>query len=173
MKPSKVLKKWDKDVDALKKKITKECVKKDIKGREKSLKISKACSRLAKQTAKLAKMKSMGEVRCAADMEERGIPYSYETTVLSYQYKPQKYTPDFDIYTGDKKVIIEYKGKLDYDTRKKLLAVKECNPDVEVYLVFEKGNNKIRKGSKTTYMDWAKSKGFKSSERTINSEWLI
>lgn len=172
MTPSKVLKKWEKDVTALKKKITKECEKKGIKGREKSLRMSKASSRLAKQVAKKCKMKSIGEVRCAADLEDRGIPYSYETTVMQYQFKPQRYTPDFDIQVGDKMVHIEYKGKLDYATRKKLLAVKDANPDVDVCIVFEKGNNKIRKGSKTTYLAWAERKGFKCSERTVKDEWL-
>lgn len=171
-KPSVVLKKWERDVKALKKKLTKQCEKKNIKGQAKSRFISKACSKLAKEVAKLAGMKSMGEVRCAADLEARGVPFSYETTTLSYQYKPQTYTPDFDLYVGGKKVIIEYKGKLDRATRKKLLAIKECNPDVDICLVFEKGNNKILKGSKTTYLAWAKKAGFKANEGVVKEEWL-
>jgi len=172
MKPSEVVKKWDKDVDAIKKKLAAYCEKKGIKGKAKSKLVSKESSKLAKQIAKLAGMKSMGEVKCAADLEERGVPYSYETTTIPYQHKPQKYTPDFDIYAGKKKVHVEYKGKLDAATRKKLLAIKASNPDVAIFLVFEKGNNKIRKGSKTTYIAWAKKNGFKCNERTILDEWV-
>jgi predicted nuclease of restriction endonuclease-like RecB superfamily len=172
LKPMTVLKQWDKAVAVLKAKLTAECVKKDIKGRAKSMKISKACSRLAKEYAKRGGMKSMGEIRCSADLQKRKIAYSYETTTVEYQHKPQHYTPDFDLYNGDKKIFIEYKGKLDPATRKKLLAVRGSNPDMEVYLVFEKGSNKIRKGSKTSYMDWCKKNGFKCSEKVVLDEWL-
>ena len=50
-------------------------------------------SKLARKFAKLAGMRSIGEVRCAADMDKRGIKYKYENTVLAYQHKVQKYTP--------------------------------------------------------------------------------
>ena len=172
LKPSTVVKKWEKAVDKLKKEITAECEKKNITGRDKSLKLSKASSKLAKDMAKLAGMKSMGEVKCAADLEKRGIPYSYETTTVQYQFNPQKYTPDFDIWNNGSKIHIEYKGKLDYDTRKKLLAIRNSNPDMEICIVFEKAGNKIRKGSKTTYGMWAESKGFKWSEHFVKKEWL-
>jgi predicted nuclease of restriction endonuclease-like RecB superfamily len=172
LNPTTVLKRWEKKVEVLKTKLTKECEAKGIKGRDKSRKISKACSKLAKDMAKLAGMKSMGEVRFAATMIAQKIPYSYETTTVQYQYEPQKYTPDFDVYRGDDKIHIEYKGKLDYDTRKKLLAIRNSNPDMEIILVFEKANNKIKKGSKTTYGMWAESKGFKWSEQEFKEEWI-
>lgn len=172
MKPTTVVKRWEVAVEKLKKQLTAKCEKEGITGRAKSRLISKACSKLAKEWAKKAGMKSMGEVKCAADMQRRGIAYSYETTTVEYQYQPQHYTPDFDLYRGDRKIHIEYKGKLDYETRKKLLAIRNSNPDMDIYLVFEKANNKIRKGSKTTYGMWAESKGFKWSEHTIKEEWL-
>lgn len=172
MKPTTVVKRWEKEVEKLKTKLAKKCERENITGRNKSRMISKACSKLAKDYAKKCGMKSMGEVKCAADLEQRKIPYSYETTTVQYQYNPQKYTPDFDLYAGDKKIHIEYKGKMDYETRKKLLAIRNCNPDMEICLVFEKPNNKIRKGSKTTYAKWAESKGFKWSEHTVKKEWL-
>lgn len=167
-----VLKRWEKAVTKLKDQLMKDCEKKKVTGRAKSRKISAACSKLAKQYAKQAGMKSMGEVKCAADLEKRKIKYTYETTTVPYQYKPQKYTPDFDIMVNGKVMHIEYKGKLDYATRKKLLAVRACNPDMDICLVFEKANNKIRKGSKTTYGMWAESKGFRWSEHTLKEEWL-
>jgi hypothetical protein len=171
LKPSTVVKRWEKAVDKLKKQLTAKCEKEGIKGRDKSRLISKACSRLAKEYAGQAGMKSMGEVKFAADLEKRGIKYKYEATTVEYQHKPQKYTPDFDL---ELKGIphVEYKGKLDYETRKKLLAIRNSNPDMEIILVFEKANNKIRKGSKITYGQWAESKGFKWSESVLREEWL-
>jgi len=38
--------------------------------------------------------------------------------------------------------------------------------------VFQKANNKIRKGSKTTYGKWADDNGFKWADNTIPKEWL-
>lgn len=159
--PTVVLRKWTK--------YQKEQHKLPPKKRAKA----RVMSRIAKEFAKLCGMKSMGEVRCAADLIKKRIAYAYEETTLSYQYKPQKYTPDFDLFGAEgKKIHIEYKGKLDNATRKKMLAVKECNPDVEICFVFEKPNNKIRKGSKTTYGMWADKAGFKWSDQYVNEEWL-
>jgi hypothetical protein len=127
-------------------------------------------SRLAQQLAKEAGMRSMGEVRCAADMKRRRIPYKYEPLVLTYQHEPQKYTPDF--VSPKIEGVIEYKGKMTNETRKKLLSIQRCNPDVPIRLVFEKPNNKIRKGSKTTYWQWAEKNGFDWSEHYVKKEWL-
>ena len=168
VKATTAMKQWEREVDKLKTKLTKDCEKKGIKGRQKSILFSKASSRLAKEVAKRAGFKSIGETRCAADLEHRKIPFTYETTTVEYQHKVQHYTPDFDL-DG---IHIEYKGKLDYETRKKLLAVRATNPDMQIGIVFEKASNKIRKGSKTTYMDWGKSKGFLCAERTVPKEWL-
>jgi hypothetical protein len=130
-------------------------------------------SRVAKEYAKQCGMKSMGEVRCAANMQDKKIAYAYENVTFSYQYKPQKYTPDFELYGADgEKIYIEYKGKMDNATRKKLLTIRACNPDIKFYLVFEKPNNKIRKGSKTTYAMWAESHNFEWSEHYVREEWL-
>jgi hypothetical protein len=130
-------------------------------------------SKIAKDYAKRCGMKSMGEVRCAADLQKRRIPFSYENATFKYQYKPQRYTPDFELYPDKgEKIYIEYKGKMDPATRKKLLAIRSCNPDVTLHMVFEKANNKIRKGSKTTYAMWAEKNGFEWSEHYIKEEWI-
>jgi predicted nuclease of restriction endonuclease-like RecB superfamily len=129
-------------------------------------------SLMARNMAKLAGMRSMGEVRCAADLKRKRIPYKYEKLVLEYQHQPQKYTPDFVIERSGKRTIIEYKGKMTNETRKKMLSIKRCNPELTICLVFEKPSNKIRKGSKTTYGDWAEKNGFLWSEHFVKKEWL-
>jgi len=131
--------------------------------------IKKRNSRVAKKYAKMAGMRSMGEVRCAADMDKRKVKYRYEDLKLTYQYEPQTYTPDFILENG---AIIEYKGKMTNETRKKILAIIRCNPDIQLHLVFEKPNNKIRKGSKTAYWQWAEKNDIPWSEHYVKKEWL-
>jgi hypothetical protein len=113
-------------------------------------------SHTARTLAKEAGMKSMAEVDVAERLTRAKLPYAYEPETWKYQYDPQEYTPDFQV--GN--VFIEVKGKATSDTRKKMLAVQKHNPDKHIVIVFLKGNNKIRKGSKTTYLQWFRKHGF-------------
>jgi len=110
-------------------------------------------SGLAKKFAKAAGMRSMGEVRLAAWLTENGLDYEYESEKWEYQHELQHYTPDFKV--GD--VYLEYKGKMTDETRKKLLSIKRCNPDKDLRIVFERPQNKLRKGAKMLYSQWATS----------------
>jgi hypothetical protein len=87
----------------------------------------------------------------------------YEPDKIKYTQPEveRTYTPDFK--TGDKGVYLEAKGKLDLDTRKKMLWFKASNPDVRVIFLFQNADNKLTKRSKTTYGEWATANGF---------EWL-
>jgi hypothetical protein len=129
-------------------------------------------SRMAKQMAKSCGMRSIGEVRCAADMISRGIKYAYESETWEYQVEPQNYTPDFTILDTDN-LRIEYKGKMTAQTRKKMIAVKKCHPDKRVCIVFEKPNNKLSaRPNSQRYWQWAEKNGFEWSEHFIKEEWL-
>lgn len=184
IKPVTAVRKWDRELTKLKEKTEQEAKKANWTGRLKSVIYSKRSSALARKIAKEAGMKSMGEVKCAADMDKRGIPYTYEGETFTYQYDPQKYTPDFNILVkrkGKPPLHIEYKGKMTQDIRRKMLAIKKSNPDVEFALVFENANNPISKRRKkkdgtfstpTKYWEWAERKGFLWSEHTIKEEWL-
>lgn len=97
----------------------------------------------------------------------------------SVKYEPEKYkyvqpsqdrtyTPDFK--TGRKKIYLEAKGKLDLDTRKKMIWFKECNPDIRVIFLFQNADNKINKRSKTTYAMWAEDNGFEWLD--YRKDWL-
>lgn len=182
MTPTQAVKKWDRELAKLKAKTEKESAKSNWTGRQCSVIFSKRSSKLARQIAKLVGMKSMGEVKCAADLESRGVKYGYETDTFKYQYDPQKYTPDFVIKRKGKKTLyVEYKGKMTPDIRKKMLAVQKCNPDVQFAIVFENANNGITKRRKkkdgtyntpTKYWQWAEKKGFLWSEHTVKEEWL-
>lgn len=171
LKPATVMKKWN----ALCEKYAntyKAEMKKPKKERVKA-RLKRAPGRAeAKKHAATAGMKSIGEVRCAADMDKRGIKWKYEAETLDYQHKPQKYTPDFLLVDNDS-MLIEYKGKMTNEVRKKLLSIKRCNPKRRLCLVFEQSNNKLSsRPNATRYWQWAESNGFEWSSQTVDPTWL-
>lgn len=90
-------------------------------------------------------------------LQARGIPFTYEQRKLKYlpEVKFRTYTPDFEITTkSGKKIIIETKGYWTVDDRKKMLWVVQQHPDLDIRMVFSNPNQKIAKGSKTTYAEW-------------------
>jgi hypothetical protein len=101
--------------------------------------------------------------------------WSYETEKLKYTV-PERlatYTPDFILTksNGDK-MYIETKGRFTTSDRKKMKLVKEANTELDIRLLFQTPNNKITKGSKTTYADWADKNGYKWAAKEIPAEWL-
>ncbi len=116
----------------------------------------------------------------------------FETYVLAYlrrnknlnvEYEPEKweytvpasvhqYTPDIKLTLASGSVLyVELKGKLDINTRKKMLLVKAQHPDKDIRIVFMR-NNKLTKSSKTKYTEWATKAGFISAVGTIPRAWL-
>jgi hypothetical protein len=124
----------------------------------------------ARKYAKMAGMKSIAEIRCAAWLERNNIKYDYESERWTYQYEVAHYTPDFVI--PGKEFVLEVKGKMTKDIRKKLLAIQKCNPNKTFYIVFERASNKIAPGSKTTYGLWAEKNGIQWSEVLPREEWF-
>jgi hypothetical protein len=180
--PAQAVKKWERELAKLKAKTEKESKKAKWNGRQRSVIFSKRSTKLAREIAKLVGMKSMGEVKCAADLQNRGVKYGYEVETFEYQHKPQHYTPDFVIpRKGQKNLYVEYKGKMTPDIRRKMIAIQRSNPDLEIAIVFENAKNNISKRRKkkdgtyntpTKYWQWAERKGFLWSEHTIKEEWL-
>ena len=101
--------------------------------------------------------------------------WSYETEKLKYTVpeRIETYTPDFIVTksNGDK-MYIETKGRFTTSDRKKMKLVKDANPELDIRLLFQTPNNKITKGSKTTYADWADKNGYKWAAKEIPAEWL-
>jgi hypothetical protein len=94
----------------------------------------------------------------------------YETEKIKYTINEVRtYTPDFKLPNG---IIIETKGRFTPDDRKKHLLIKEQYPDLDIRFVFSNSNNKIRKGSKTSYADWCDKNGFLYADKLIPEEWL-
>lgn len=78
------------------------------------------------------------------------------------------YTPDFK--TGSRNIYIEAKGKLDLETRKKMLWFRDSNPDIRIIFLFQNADNKLNKKSKTTYSDWATANNFEWLD--FRKDWL-
>lgn len=139
---------------------------------------TKRNGRLGQRLAKQCGMRSIGEVRCACELNQlkrnkKIKKWEYEAETWKYQYEPQEYTPDFRVWlNGGDRIYIEYKGKMTKEIRKKMLAVIRCNPDKQVYMNFERANNKIVAGSKTTYEKWCEKNGIECSEQEIKEEWI-
>ena len=95
------------------------------------------------------------------------------------KYEPQKfkfiqpeiertYIPDFK--TGRTSIFLEAKGKLDLETRKKMVWFKQSNPSIRIIFLFQNPDNKITKRSKTTYAMWATDNGFEWLD--FRKDWL-
>jgi len=84
-------------------------------------------------------------------------------------YQVRSYTPDFFIPNG---IIIEVKGRLTTHDRKVLLGTRENNPELDLRIIFDK-NNRLYKGAKTRYSDWAERYGFiYSLKGKVPEEWI-
>lgn len=109
------------------------------------------------------------EQRVADLLSNLGVKYEYESTKVPYVLMC-KYTPDFLLPNG---VYLECKGFLKPEDRRKMVAVKKENPDLDIRFVFQAPYNKISKGSKTTYAMWCEKHGFPyCSYQTIPIDWL-
>lgn len=170
-KPKTVMKKWQALCDQIAE-VRKLEMKKPKKDRKKKNLKTGPGRREARTYAAMAGMKSMGEVRCAADLDDKGVEWKYEHEKLEYQHEPQHYTPDFTLIDDDN-ILIEYKGKMTDETRKKLLSIKRCNPDRRLCIVFEQPNNKLSaRPNATRYWQWAELHGFEWSDQLCDPDWL-
>ena len=120
------------------------------------------------------KYKSNLERSVASLLKKKKIKFQYESQKVRFVQPAKKrvYKPDFELLeTG---TLVECKGRLTSEDRKKLLWVKEQHPDLHLVILFQKADNAIRKGSKTTYAAWADANGFDWSdwdEEGIKKTW--
>mgnify|MGYP003139928232 FL=1 len=124
------------------------------------------------------KLKNKKEPKFRSNLEKNiadlltglGVSYEYESEKLSYTIE-HNYTPDFVLPNY---IYLEAKGYWDPEDRRKILAVKKCNPDVDIRMVFQSPYNTISKKSKTTYAKWCDRHDIPwSSYQEIPIEWLV
>lgn len=124
--------------------------------------------------AKAAGFKSGFEQKVAGKLGQKRVEFRYEPDKFKFTQpaKNRTYKPDFHIAATD--VYIETKGKLTLADREKLVWVRDQHPGMKLVLLFMKANNPIRKGSKTTYADWADDNDFDWADfdKGIPDRWL-
>ena len=119
---------------------------------------------------KTSKYRSKLEERVAALLDGLGISYEYESTKFPYTIQ-HTYCPDFILPNY---VHLETKGHWDANDRRKVLAVKRDNPELDLRMVFQAPYNKISKKSKTTYAMWCEKHDIPwASFHEIPLDWLI
>ena len=106
------------------------------------------------------KYKSQFERNVAASLSKLKVKFGYETRKFPFVQpsKKRNYTPDFELLeTG---LFVECKGKLTKEERDKLIWVRETYPELPFVILFMRGRNPIRKGSKTSYLQWGADNNF-------------
>ena len=123
------------------------------------------------------KLKHRKEIKFRSNLEKRvapllttlGVSYEYESNKIPYTIQ-HNYTPDFVLPNH---VYLEAKGYWAAEDRRKILAVKKDNPDIDLRMVFQSPYNKISKRSKTTYAQWCDRHGIPwTAFHEIPIEWL-
>lgn len=112
--------------------------------------------------------KSGFERTIAANLAMRGVEFSYEELRLPYTLQGE-YRPDFVIKSSG--IIVEAKGFLDRDSKRKMIAVKQQHPELDIRFLFQQADKKMQ-GSKKTHGEWATRNGFKYAEGEIPDDWL-
>lgn len=101
-----------------------------------------------------------------ANLRSRGVKFTYETLELPYVLNGV-YHPDFILANG---IVVEAKGVLDRDSKRKMLAVRRQYPDLDIRFLFMEANKKVP-GTKQTHAQWADRNGYPWAEGTIPEDW--
>ena len=111
------------------------------------------------------------EERIIKQLEEYDIKPNYESIKLDYIIPESKhvYTPDFPVC---KSIVIETKGRWVLEDRQKMLLLIEQHPEIDFRMLFYNANQKIKKGSKTSYADWCDKHNIKWANKEIPQEWI-
>lgn len=99
------------------------------------------------------RVRSGFEAALTDELTKFNIKYDYEAVKIPYQplQKVKHYVPDLVLANG---IIVEIKGRFTSPDRQKHKAIKANYPDLDIRFVFQKQDQKINKGSKTSYAMW-------------------
>jgi len=107
------------------------------------------------------------EASVAADLEQRGVSPDEQQPV---EYVSKRiYFADFVLPNG---IIVEAKGYFPREDRRKMLDVRESNPELDIRMLLQNAESKLSKRSRTTYAKWCEQNGFKWAEGTVPDTWL-
>ena len=114
------------------------------------------------------------EDKLSKQIKTAGLEVHYETDKIKYQVPPRqaKYTPDFRLPKDGGFFYVEAKGIWDVQDRQKHLLIQEQYPEIDIRFVFSNSNNKLYKGSKSTYASFCDKHRLPWAHKTIPDEWL-
>jgi len=97
-------------------------------------------------------------------LKRKRVSFGYESHSFSYVIA-SKYIPDFSIASDNGRTIyIETKGYLRPEDKRKLIAVRKCNPDIDLRILFQVYNKKNIRWADRNKILWAIGK--------VPKEWL-
>ena len=121
-----------------------------------------------RQSLQGVNFRSKFEATIAKSLNANKIPYDYEKIDLEYCIIGS-YKPDFIF----KNFIVEAKGYFSPEDRRKMLAVKEKHPSLDIRFCFQNAKTKLSRGKKRSlsYGQWATKNGFLWCDKTIPADW--
>lgn len=124
---------------------------------------------MRRKTHLTSKYRSKLEERVAALVPDA----KYESVKLKYTKPASNHYYLTDLELGPNN-FLEIKGRLLPTERTKYLLVREQNPEITLRFFFDKSDNKLYKGSKTTYSDWCNKHGFEWTDTKLGfpKAWL-
>jgi hypothetical protein len=120
--------------------------------------------------------KSGLELTVSEQIKNTEYDLKYETEIIKYivPERQAKYTPDF-VFTkkNGEFMFVETKGRWTSADRLKMKHVLTANPGIDIRMVFQNPNQKISKGSNTTYESYANKLGIQHvAKKDIPTEWF-
>lgn len=103
-----------------------------------------------------------------ADLRARRVVFTYEELEFPYVLHGT-YHPDFFLKkTG---IVVEAKGVLDRESKRKMIAIRKQYPDLDIRFLFMNASKKVP-GTKQTHGQWATRNGFLWAEGQIPEDWV-
>lgn len=118
-------------------------------------------------TTKTPVFKSKFEAEIARLLDRQNVAYTYEGMNLKYAVI-RNYKPDFVLPNG---VIVETKGYFKSDDQRKMRAVKEQHPELDIRMVFQRLAGRVQ-GSQMNNAEWCEKYGFQYADGKIPKEWI-
>lgn len=129
--------------------------------------------------------RSKFERTVASVLTSNKVKFNYEALKIPYKYPvrcdpcpkcghdehyvSRNYISDFSFRQDT--LILELKGKLDREDRKKYAALLESNPKLNIRFMFQR-NNRILPRSEIRYSDWATKLGVPYCVGELPKEWI-
>jgi predicted nuclease of restriction endonuclease-like RecB superfamily len=111
---------------------------------------------------KKKKLKNKFEVKLFKQLKRSRVNFEYEPIRIPYTLSGY-YIPDF-LIDGSRRILVEAKGYLRPEHKRKMVAVKRQHPELDIRIVFYA---KVAKNIR-----WAEKNGFPYAIGKIPKEWL-